>query len=66
VLIQRPAVHRSYEGLPLVLREIVPADPAANVLMMWPREVRLNDRAAALLEFATAHAERLDPRSSLA
>ncbi|MFC7344821.1 hypothetical protein [Saccharopolyspora griseoalba] len=38
VLIQRPAVHRSYEGLPLVLREIAPAEPAANVLMMWSRE----------------------------
>ncbi|GAA2360835.1 LysR family transcriptional regulator [Saccharopolyspora halophila] len=63
VLIQRPAVNRSYEGLPLALREIVPPDPAANVLMMWPHDVRLNDRAAALVEFATGNADRLDPRN---
>lgn len=65
VLIQRPAVHRSYEGVPLAVREIVPADPPANVLLMWPRDVRLNDRAAALLAFATRNADRLDPRSPL-
>lgn len=63
VLIQRPAVSRSYEGLPLALREIVPPDPAANVLMMWSHDVRLNDRAAALVEFATGNAARLDPRN---
>ncbi|WP_037354632.1 LysR substrate-binding domain-containing protein [Amycolatopsis orientalis] len=62
VLIQRPTVNRSYEDLPLALCEITPADPVANVLMMWPREVRLNDRAAALAAFATRNAELLDPR----
>ncbi|WP_406639064.1 LysR family transcriptional regulator [Amycolatopsis sp. WGS_07] len=62
VLIQRPAVNRSYEDLPLALCEITPAIPPAHVLMMWSREVRLNDRAAALAAFATRNAEQLDPR----
>ncbi|MFD2471647.1 LysR family transcriptional regulator [Amycolatopsis silviterrae] len=62
VLIQRPAVNRSYEDLPVALCEITPAIPAAHVLMMWSREVRLNDRAAALAAFATRNAEQLDPR----
>ncbi|MCG3754218.1 MULTISPECIES: LysR family transcriptional regulator [unclassified Amycolatopsis] len=62
VLIQRPTVNRSYEDLPLALCDLEPAEPAANVVMMWPREVRLNDRAAALVEFAARNADRLDPR----
>ena len=62
ILIQRPAVDRSYEGLPLVVREITPDDPSGNVLMIWPRHVRLSDRAAALVAFATEHAHDIDPR----
>jgi DNA-binding transcriptional LysR family regulator len=62
ILIQRPALDRSYEGLPLVVREITPADPSGNVLMIWPRHIRLSDRAAALVAFATEHARELDPR----
>jgi DNA-binding transcriptional LysR family regulator len=62
LLIQRPAVDRSYAGLPLITREITPADPSGNVLMIWPRHVRLSDRAAALIAFATEHAHDIDPR----
>jgi hypothetical protein len=30
--------------------------------MIWPRHVRLSDRAAALVAFATEHAHDIDPR----
>ncbi|MBF6246572.1 LysR family transcriptional regulator [Nocardia elegans] len=63
VLIQRPAISRSYEGLPIALREIESPSHSGHVLMMWPRQVRLTDRAAALVDFATRHADHLDPRN---
>jgi DNA-binding transcriptional LysR family regulator len=63
ILIQRPAVDRSYEGIPLAVREITPADPSGGVRMIWPRHVRLSDRAAALVTFATERAGDLDPRA---
>jgi len=62
ILIQRPAVDRTYEGLPVVVREITPASPSGGVRMIWPRGVRLSDRAAAMVAFATEHACDLDPR----
>jgi DNA-binding transcriptional LysR family regulator len=62
ILIQRPAVDRSYEGLPLTVREITPADPSGGVRMIWPRAVRLSDRATALIALAGEHAHDLDPR----
>jgi len=30
--------------------------------MIWPQRVRLSDRAAAVVAFATEHAHDLDPR----
>lgn len=62
VLIQRPAVDHTYEGLPVVVREITPASPSGGVRMIWPRGVRLSDRAAAMVTFASEHAHDLDPR----
>ncbi|MEU1984538.1 LysR substrate-binding domain-containing protein [Nocardia sp. NPDC019395] len=62
VLIQRPAVDHTYEGRPVMVREITPADPSGGVRMIWPRGVRLSDRAAAMVAFATQHAHDLDPR----
>jgi DNA-binding transcriptional LysR family regulator len=62
VLIQRPAVDRTYEGLPVVVREITPAGPSGGVRMIWPRNVRLSDRSAAMVTFATEHARDMDPR----
>jgi DNA-binding transcriptional LysR family regulator len=62
ILIQRPAVDRTYEGLPVVVREITPASPGGGVRMIWPRGVRLSDRAAAMVAFATEHARDIDPR----
>jgi DNA-binding transcriptional LysR family regulator len=63
ILIQRPAVDHTYEGLPVVVREITPATQSGGVRMIWPREVRLSDRAAAVVAFATQHASDLDPRT---
>ena len=62
ILIQRPTVDRSYEGLPVVVREITPANPSGGVRMIWPWQVRLSDRAAAMVAFAAKHARDLDPR----
>ena len=61
ILIQRPAVDRSYEGLPLAVREASPAHPGGGVRMIWSRQVQLSDRASALVAFATEHACELDP-----
>ena len=36
--------------------------PAGLRSEIWPRQVRLSDRAAALVAFATEHARDLDPR----
>ncbi|SFI79499.1 DNA-binding transcriptional regulator, LysR family [Amycolatopsis sacchari] len=52
VLVQRPAVDRSYEGLPVVPRTITPEVPGVGVRMAWPRDVRLTDRAKAMIAAA--------------
>ncbi|MDA3644039.1 LysR family transcriptional regulator [Saccharopolyspora indica] len=52
VMIQRPAVAKSYEGLPLVAKEIRPAVQPIRVKAVWPTAVRLTDRGRALLDFA--------------
>jgi DNA-binding transcriptional LysR family regulator len=62
VLVQRPAIDCSYEGLPLVAREISPAVPSTGVQMVWPQGVRLTDRAQALVTFAAGQARFSDPR----
>jgi DNA-binding transcriptional LysR family regulator len=59
ILIQRPAVDRSYEGLPLTVREIIPADPSGGVRMIWPGPCGC---PTALIAFAREHAHDLDPR----
>ncbi len=66
ILIQRPGVNRSYEGLPIAVREIVEPSHSGHVCVMWPSRVRLTDRAAALIEFATENRDRLDPRGRAA
>ena len=63
VLVQRPAVDRSYEGLPVVVREITPEGPSGSVRMLWPHHIRLSNRAAALVAFASEHAHDIDPRT---
>jgi DNA-binding transcriptional LysR family regulator len=48
VLVQRPANTSSYEGLPLVEREVVPPLPTVPVVLAWPSGARLSPRARAL------------------
>lgn len=62
LLVQRPAIDCSYEGLPLVAREISPAVQSTDVQMVWPHGVRLTDRARALVTFAAGQARFSDPR----
>lgn len=55
VLVQRPANKLSYEGLPILEKEIVPPPPAASVVFAWPKGAFLSPRAQALAELIRAH-----------
>lgn len=61
LLVQRPANDRTYEGRQVVVKEI--ADPVgeSHVMVIWPRDARLNRRAAAFVEFSEQR--RLKPRT---
>ncbi|MGO2112823.1 MAG: LysR family transcriptional regulator [Pseudoclavibacter sp.] len=52
ILVQRPNNKRSYEGLPVVEREVVPPMPEAPVVLAWSREHRLSPRAQAFVDLA--------------
>lgn len=52
ILVQRPVVDASYEGLPLMAKPITPAVPPVGVKIVWPSAVRLTDRAQAMVDFA--------------
>ena len=56
VLVQRPAIDSSYEGLPVVPKPIVPAVKPVAVKMVWPEAIRLTDRAEAMVSFAASAA----------
>ncbi|NMR28360.1 LysR family transcriptional regulator [Arthrobacter sp. SF27] len=56
VLVQRPAIDSSYEGLPVVPKPIVPAVKPVGVKMVWPEAIRLTDRAEAMVTFAASAA----------
>jgi molybdate transport repressor ModE-like protein len=56
ILIQRPANKLSYEGLPIVEREIDPAPPACPVVLAWPRDTTPSPRARAFAAVARTHA----------
>lgn len=45
LLVQRLANDRTYEGHPVVVKEIAEPVPDAHVLIAWPRTTRLNRRA---------------------
>jgi DNA-binding transcriptional LysR family regulator len=62
VIVQRPATDCSYEGLPLAALDIDPAVPDVGVRMVWPKGVRLTDRAQALVTFAAEQARFTDHR----
>jgi DNA-binding transcriptional LysR family regulator len=52
ILVQRPPNKSSYEGLPIIEREVDPPLPAVPVVLAWPRDVRLSPRARALADLA--------------
>lgn len=54
ILVQRPTTRSSYEGLPIVEREITPPATTVPVILAWPRDARLSPRARALADLAKA------------
>jgi DNA-binding transcriptional LysR family regulator len=50
ILVQRPANKLSYEGLPILEKEIEPPVPACPVILAWPRHGRLSPRVRALAD----------------
>ena len=52
ILVQRPANKLSYEGLPILEKEIEPPVPTCPVILAWPRHRRLSPRVRALADLA--------------
>lgn len=52
VLVQRPRNNHSYEGRPLLVKEITPPVPQIVVYMIWAEGVHLSSRARALVKYA--------------
>jgi DNA-binding transcriptional LysR family regulator len=53
LLVQRPANDRTYEGYPVVIKEIAEPVPDARVVIAWPRTMRLNRRADEFVRYCT-------------
>jgi DNA-binding transcriptional LysR family regulator len=52
ILVQRPPNKQSYEGLPILEKEVEPPLPACPVILAWPRARRPSPRVQALIEMA--------------
>jgi DNA-binding transcriptional LysR family regulator len=52
ILVQRPPNTASYEGLPIIEREVKPPLPPCPVILAWPRDHRLSPRAHELAKIA--------------
>lgn len=52
ILVQRPANPASYEGYPVVMREIEPAVAPVGIDVIWPAAAEPPDRVRALIDFA--------------
>lgn len=52
LLVQRPWIEHSYEGLPLITRPILPDIHRETVVMVWPEHIQCNPRLQALIDFA--------------
>lgn len=52
ILVQRPANHSSYEGYPVVMKEIVPAVQPVGIDVIWSATAEPPARVAALITFA--------------
>lgn len=64
LLVQRPANDRTYEGHPVVLKEITEPVGESRVLIAWPKATRLNRRAQAFVEFCQHAAAASNPQSA--
>jgi len=62
ILVQRPPNKLSYEGLPILEKEVEPLLPTCPVILAWPRDRRISPRVRALAELARRHYPA--PRSS--
>ncbi|WGW11414.1 LysR family transcriptional regulator [Saxibacter everestensis] len=51
ILVQRPALDTSYEGLPFHVKPITAVRPV-SIKIVWPEAFRLTDRARAMVNFA--------------
>lgn len=61
ILVQRPANKQSYEGLPVIEKEVVPPPPPVPVVLAWAGEVELSARARALADILHSHYPALSP-----
>jgi len=52
VLVQRPANPASYEGYPVVMKEISPPVPPVGIEVIWPAATPPTERVRALIDFA--------------
>lgn len=52
LFLQRPATSVSYDGLPLVEREILPTPPSCPIVLAWSRDVQRSARVDAFIELA--------------
>lgn len=52
ILVQRPTNKSSYEGLPIIEREVDPPLPSCPIVLAWPRGGRLSPRAQAMVRLA--------------
>lgn len=52
ILVQRPPNKESYEGLPILEKEIEPPLPTCPVILAWPRDRRVSPRVRALARLA--------------
>jgi len=53
ILVQKPTNKASYEGLPIIEREVTPLLPSVPVVLAWLRGARLSPRARAMVELAS-------------
>jgi DNA-binding transcriptional LysR family regulator len=55
ILVQRPPNKLSYEGLPILEKEVEPLLPTCPVILAWPRGRRPSPRVRALTQLARHH-----------
>lgn len=52
LLVQKPPIDHSYEGLPLVAKRIYPEFSRETAVIVWPEKFPLTPRVSALIDFA--------------